>query len=238
MLVSQDEDTARRQVLFDARRYRGGMSTRTVPMAAAVLLAALLVGCAPDASETPSADSSATPSASSDPSPQPTGPVRTGPPLTPPTVTMPTDCEAILSASLLNLLSEQPLNDEAFAPTGVQPDGALICVWGDPGADTTRLATTISVERRGPALDMLNELADDEGFRCYQPDTGTRCEKTWENEDYPVTDGRTLYWRDDVLIDTRYSNLTPPGFTSDVVAHVFAGAEATPEPPATPTPTP
>ena len=49
---------------------------------------------------------------------------------------------------------------------------------------------------RGPALDLLNQLTDDEGFTCFTPDEGTRCEKTWQNEQYPVTDGRTLFWRD------------------------------------------
>ena len=31
---------------------------------------------------------------------------------------------------------------------------------------------------------MLNGLADDEGYTCYTPDGGTRCEKTWQNEPY------------------------------------------------------
>ena len=91
-----------------------------------------------------------------------------------------------------------------------QPDLHLGAI---PRADTTHLTTTITVISRGPALDLLNELADDEGFTCYTPDGGTRCEKTWQNEQYPVTDGRTLFWRDDILIDTTYSNLAPSGYT-------------------------
>jgi hypothetical protein len=94
-------------------------------------------------------------------------------------------------------------------------------VWGDPAADTTGLTTTVSHMSRGPALDMLNELVDDEDFVCFTPDKGTRCEKTWKNENYPVTDGRTLFWREDVLIDTRYSNLAPSGYTASIVAHLF-----------------
>ena len=50
---------------------------------------------------------------------------------------------------------------------------------------------------------------------------GTRCEKTWQNTQYPVTDGRTLYWRDDILIDTQYSNLAPSGYTSAIIESIF-----------------
>ncbi|WP_045264063.1 hypothetical protein, partial [Microbacterium oxydans] len=136
-------------------------------------------------------------------------------------VTLPTDCRAILSEAVLAELGDTPLNDPAFGPSGVGADGTLTCNWADPRADTTRLTTTISRMNRGPALDMLNALANNEGFSCFTPDGGTRCEKTWPNEQYPVTDGRTLFWRDDVLIDTRYSNLAPAGYTSSIVEHLF-----------------
>ena len=117
----------------------------------------------------------------------------------------------MLSEDVLAQLAGIPLNDPAFGPSGVQADGSLICIWADPGADTTGLTTEITRMNRGPALDMLNALAADEGFTCYTPDEGTRCEKEWPNAQYPVTDGRTLYYRDDILIDTRYSNLAPTG---------------------------
>ena len=99
----------------------------------------------------------------------------------------------------------------------MQDDGTLVCIWGDPAADTTRLTTTIQVMSRGPALELLNGLADEHGFTCYTPDGGTRCEKTWQNADYPVTDGRTVFWRDDILIDTTFSNLAPSGYTAAIV---------------------
>ncbi|WP_243229963.1 hypothetical protein [Microbacterium sp. CIAB417] len=209
------------------------MIPRTAPIAAALLLTALLVGCTSSAPST--GEESPAPSGTSAPAPGPTYTATPGPVRTPSTITMPTDCRAILSDSTLDLLSDHPLNDKAFAPNGVQEDGTLICTWADPRADTTRLVTWISVVPREPAFEMLNELIEDEGFTCYEPDAGTRCEKTWENEEYPVTDGRTLYWRDDVLIDTRYSNLAPPGYTADIVAHLFADV---PTPTPTPTQTP
>ena len=70
-------------------------------------------------------------------------------------------------------------------------------------------------------LDMLNDLVATQGFSCYTPDDGTRCEKTWINDTYPVNDGRTLFWRDDVLIDTQYSNLAPTGYTASIIAAIF-----------------
>ena len=137
-------------------------------------------------------------------------------------VAMPSDCRAILSSAVLAQLDGTPLNHEAFGESGVLSNGSLRCIWADPAADTTGLTTDITRMNRGPALDLLNTLADDEGFLCYSPDEGTRCEKTWPNEHYPVTDGRTLYWRDGILIDTRYSNLAPSGYTASIVERVFA----------------
>lgn len=158
-------------------------------------------------------------------SPRATAESRTATPTPSPTavaVELPTDCRAILSEAVLAELGETPLNDPAMGiSAGVQPDGTLVCLWRDPRADITGLQTTISKLARGPALETLNQLADGEGFTCYTPDGGTRCEKTWENETYPVTQGRTLFWRADVLIDTQYANLAPAGYTDSIIAHVF-----------------
>ena len=74
---------------------------------------------------------------------------------------------------------------------------------------------------RGPALDLLNGSRPSDGYTCYTPDGGTRCEGSWQNDTYPVTDGRTLFWRDDILIDTTYSNLSPSGYTSSIVDHIW-----------------
>lgn len=192
---------------------------RLATAAVALVLAAGLAGCASGAGdETPAPSDS-----QGSESPEPTaseGPEPTATPTSQP-IAIPDDCRAILSDDVLAQLDDVPLNDPAVGPTGVQDDGSLLCVWRDPRADTTGLATTISHMNRGPALDMLNELADDEGYTCFTPDEGTRCEKTWENEMYPVTDGRTLFWRDGVLIDTTFSNLAPSGYTSSIVANVF-----------------
>lgn len=194
------------------------MKPRLTGAAAALLLLVALTACTPQtggasASPSPAGSETADPEQTGSPSPSPT-------PISAP-VALPTDCRAILSDAVLAELGETPLNDAAFGPSGMGSDGTLTCIWADPGADTTGLTTTISRMNRGPALDMLNALANDEGFSCFTPDGGTRCEKTWPNAQYPVTDGRTLFWREDVLIDTRYSNLAPSGYTSSIVEHLF-----------------
>lgn len=183
--------------------------------------ASALTACAPEGSPAPTGSigsptpiNSDTPDTTASPSPSASS--------TAAAVAIPNDCRAILSATVLAELKDVPLNDPAFGPSGVGADGSLTCIWADPGADTTNLTTKISRMSRGPALDMLNGLAATEGFTCYTPDGGTRCEKTYPNPKYPVTDGRTLFWRDDVLIDTRFSNLAPSGYTASIVAHIFA----------------
>lgn len=196
------------------------MKTRSVAVVPALLsLVAILAACTPaatdPASSTPAtAGASATrPGSSTSPSPSPTP--------TPTPVALPTDCKALLSAPVQAQLGGLPLNSPAYGPSGVQGDGSLICIWADPRSDTTNISTTISRKARGEALDLLNGLVKTQGFSCYTPDKGTRCEKEWPDAQYPVTDGRTLFWRDDVLIDTRYSNLAPTGFTSSIIASIF-----------------
>ena len=198
------------------------MSQRVSRLAAAAasLLLALtaLAACASEGGTGAAPTTSASASSSSSPTPIPTV---TGTATPTPHREIPDDCREILNAAVLAELEDTPLNDPAFGPSGLQSDGSLICVWRDPAADTTGLVTTITYMSRGPALDMLNGLADDEGYTCYSPDGGTRCEKTWENETYPVTDGRTLFWRDGILIDTQFSGLAPSGYTSAIIASVF-----------------
>ncbi len=186
----------------------------TVPAALLGVALVAVTACAPAADDATPQDS---PPVSSSPTPS-NIPTFTR---APSEVRLPADCKAMLSADVLAQLGAVPLNDPTLGPSGVQSDGSLICIWRDPAADTTGLTTTISRMDRGPALDMLNELVATEGFSCYTPDAGTRCEKTWINATYPVNDGRTLYWRDDVLIDTQYSNLAPTGYTASIIASIF-----------------
>jgi len=185
------------------------------PALSAVALGAAmlaLTACAPAADESAPAPSA---TVSSSPTPIPTITQ------TATAVRIPADCRSMLTADVLAQLGDTPLNDPAMGPSGAQSDGSLTCIWRDPAADTTGLVTHITRMDRGPALDMLNDLVSTQGFSCYTPDAGTRCEKTWINDTYPVNDGRTLYWRDDVLIDTQYSNLAPTGYTASIISSIF-----------------
>jgi len=179
-------------------------------MASVLILAGLLSACMPEPGATPSpssADASSTPEPS--PSPASTGAA----------VQIPADCRSILSAGVREQLSGITLHDPALGASGPQTDGSLICVWGDP-ATTTHLTTTLTYVSRGPALDMLNGLLA-EGFACYNPDGGTRCERTWFSDPDLLPQGRTLFWRQDVLIDTQFSSLAPDGYTAAIVASLF-----------------
>lgn len=202
-----------------ARRHRPLLLAATA--ASLLLLAGALAACTsePDAGPTftvppsPSPSPSGTPATPASPGPTPTGTSTTAP------STLPTDCRAILSPAVLAQLGTTPLNDPSFGPSGVQ-DGKLVCIWANPGADTG-LTTDISKMSRGPALDLLNSLANGQGFTCYTPHGGTRCEKTWQDTAHGVAAGRTLFWRDDILIDTTYSGIAPSGYTDAIVSHLF-----------------
>ncbi|GAA3633552.1 hypothetical protein GCM10022200_15870 [Microbacterium awajiense] len=195
------------------------MSRRRILLGAAAAVGAALVlaACAPEpGTQTPSPQ----PGSSTTSTPTPFGsPVPT--PTTDDGATahggIPDDCRAILSPGVLAQLEGVPLNDTGMNPSGPQPDGTLVCVWGEAGDETMRLTTTISGLSRGPALDLLNELFD-EGFTCYQPDEGTRCETA--SGSGAAIEGRTLYYLDDVLIDTTFVGIAPSGYTDAIIAAI------------------
>ncbi|MEN2738294.1 hypothetical protein ABCS02_10925 [Microbacterium sp. X-17] len=177
------------------------------------LAAVVLSACVPEPSAVPTGPEStatASPSPTATPSPTPT------------LIALPTDCRAVLGPEVLTQLDGVLLNDPGFgSDAGRQPDGSMHCIWGRAYTDTGRLWTAFSYLDRAPALDMLDELQKDEGFTCFTSDGGTRCEKTWADATSPVMDGRTLFWRDGVLIDTRYSIIAPTGYTSSLIAHLW-----------------
>lgn len=211
------------------------MSARALPRllpAAALVTLALLTGCAPEAPPAaPSGSAAASGIPSATPAPSATGsdeaggaaPAASGPVVS--TTVIPRDCSGLLGTAARTALADVPLNDASFGASGALPDGSLRCVWADPAADTSRIVTTIGFAPENPTIDFLNELGG-MGFTCYRPDAGVRCEKTWQNERYPVTDGRTLYFRDGVLVDTQFSHLAPEGYTNGIVASLWPAPPA------------
>ncbi|KZE89322.1 hypothetical protein AVP41_02116 [Microbacterium sp. TNHR37B] len=150
------------------------------------------------------------------------------------TTPLPDDCRAILTESVLSELGDVPLNAPGMGG-GIRPDSTRVCAWGEPGAAGTWLVTRIGFSPFRAASDALYELGR-EGFTCYEPGGGIRCERTWPHETLPVTQGRTVYYRDGIVIDTQYSNLAPAGYTNAIIASMWpAGGAPRPSPsPSTP----
>jgi len=125
----------------------------------------------------------------------------------------------MLTDAVLAELEGVPLNAEGMGG-GIRADSSRVCVWGEPGAAGTYLVTVFGYAPEREALDALYELGQ-EGYTCYEPRGGVRCEKTWPHETLPVTQGRTLFYRDGVIVDTQYSNLAPTGYTSAVISSLW-----------------
>ncbi|CAI9390556.1 DUF3558 family protein [Microbacterium sp. T2.11-28] len=198
--------------------------------AAAAAASILLTACTGSPAPTPPPSAAPTPSASA--TPTPTGPVLADFPFGPSTSTtpLPDDCRAILTDSVLAELEGVPLNAPGMGG-GIRPDSSRVCAWGEPGAAGTWLVTVIGFAPYREATDALFALGN-EGYTCYEPDEGVRCERTWEHETLPVTQGRTLYYRDGIIVDTQYSNLAPTGYTNAIIAAMWPsdGIRPTPTP--------
>lgn len=202
---------------------------------------AVLSGCsgAPDGAAT-TVDAGAATSAASSATPAPQAtiapfPIGASTSTTPLPADLPQGCRDILTGSVLAQLEGVPLNAEGMGG-GIRPDSSRVCVWGEPGAVATRLVTVIGYSPEREARDALYELGN-EGYTCYEPDGGIRCEKTWEHPTLPgVTEGRTLFYRDGVIVDTQYTNLAPKGYTAAIIDYLWPAVPRTATPTAAPTP--
>lgn len=194
-------------------------SMRSIGLVAALTVAAaLLTGCVPEPvlpSPTPTV---AAPAPRATPTPPAIAPFPTGPSTS--TTPLPTDCEGLLPARTLAELDGIALNAPGMGG-GIRADSTRVCIWADPAATLTRLVVIVGYAPEREAADALYLLGRDEGYTCYQPDDGVRCEKTWRDPDVPVAQGRTLFYRDGVIIDTQYAGLAPEGFTSSIIATVW-----------------
>lgn len=199
----------------------GMRSRRARALTAALLTAALastLAACAP---EPDSLRPSPTDGASMTPTPTATPVAIADFPFGPSTSTtpLPADCESVLTPDILSTLDGIPLNAPGMGG-GIRPDSSRVCVWADPGASRTSLVTVVGYSPERDARDALYLLGVDDGYLCYEPDDGLRCERTWE-DDLGLPQGRTVYWRDGVAIDTQYSNLAPQGYTAAIVEAIW-----------------
>ncbi|MCT9819109.1 hypothetical protein N3K63_02285 [Microbacterium sp. W1N] len=135
------------------------------------------------------------------------------------TTALPSDCRAILTPAVLAELEGVSLNAPGMGG-GIRADSSRVCIWGEPGSVGTWLATVIGYAPDRDARDALYALGND-GYTCYEPRGGIRCEKTWQHPSLPVEQGRTLFYRDGVIVDTQYSNLAPKGYTNAVIAALW-----------------
>lgn len=204
-----------------SHRKRGGAG-RAAAAVMAVVAAVSLAGCVAEPAPAPTGSAGA-PSASPAPQATPTGPVLLDFPFGPAasTTPLPNDCREILTDSVLAELDGVPLNAPGMGG-GIRPDSTRVCAWGEPGAAATWLVTLIGFSPYREASDALYELGR-EGYTCYEPGGGIRCERTWEHETLPVTQGRTLYYRDGIIVDTQYSNLAPAGYTTAIINALWPG---------------
>lgn len=203
-------------------RARPASGSRGIRVFATALLGASLVlaaaACAPEPAPAPETSAPAAPvspsaaAAAPELAPFPTGQATSTTPL-------PTDCEDIVGGSARAELEGVPLNAPGMGG-GLRPDSSRVCVWGEPGSIGTWLATVVGYSPDREARDALYALGND-GYTCWEPQGGIRCEKTWQHPTLPVEQGRTLFYRDGVIIDTQYSNLAPEGYTAGIIATLW-----------------
>ncbi|MFT4052167.1 MAG: hypothetical protein QM677_07965 [Microbacterium sp.] len=211
-----------------SRRHVARFPLAAAGIAAAIALATTLSGCAgsPDPETSSStADAAATASATPTPTVTPVAiadfPIGASTSTTALPEELPQGCRDILTEDVLTELDGVTLNADGMGG-GIRSDGARVCVWADPGTTATWLVTVIGYSPDEEARDALYELSTSEGYTCYEPDDGVRCEKTWDSTTVAgITEGRTLFYRDGVIIDTQYSNLAPAGYTDAIIAALW-----------------
>ncbi len=191
---------------------------RTLATTAAVLLALTVTACAPEPDAAPPGPTDA---ASGTPAPTATPVAIADFPFGPSSSTtpLPSDCESILTPDIRASLDGIPLNAPGMGG-GIRPDSSRVCVWADPGASRTSLVTVVGYSPERDARDALYLLGVDDGYLCYEPDEGLRCEKSG-TDDLGLSEGRTVFWRDGVAIDTQYRNLAPQGYTDGIVKAIW-----------------
>ena len=121
---------------------------------------------------------------------------------------IPSDCREILSDDVLAELGGTPLERSGLRAVRANwPDGSLVCIWADPAADTTGLTDDDHQCRARSALEQLNALATTRASRATRPTAARAARRRGRTSSIPVIDGRTVFWRDDILVDTTYSDL-------------------------------
>lgn len=192
-------------------------------------LTAVVTGCRPEPTGTPSSSPSIARTA---PTPGPSvAPVETEEPQA--DFDVPAACEQIYSAAMLAELeaANPPLNDPGVTMLSTENadlldiihGGAttLRCSWGKPseyGLATN--VTAIDVDQATAILDALRAA----GFGCESLADGTVCrieQKGVTLDDHEYTRGETHYVGAGGVVTTAWINFAPEGYTEDVVATLW-----------------
>lgn len=195
-----------------------------LPVVAAAVLAVVLVGCVPEP------EPGTTPSASEAPAGVPT-PIPTASPDETPAAALPQDCAAIYSADMRALLETDipPLNDPGVEMLSTQNatllelmDSAptLRCTWGAPSE--VGIATNVSLitaEQSGSVRSTLEAA----GFGCEESGAATICrieQRGVSLDDAEYVRGETHALRGELWVATSWLNISPEGYTEDILATV------------------
>lgn len=201
------------------------------PVAALLGIAALglaVAACAPEPEATSSPSASATTTATATSTATPTATATSSAD----DIALPDSCEQIYSASMLqSLQASEPLNDPGITmyATNVVPALEILesgiptlrCTWGAPSEQG--LATQVSIVDAHQSATILDALAAN-GFSCEDLDSGTVCRiqsQTVDLNDDLVTQGETQYLRGNAWVTTSWIDLTPDGYTEDIVATLW-----------------
>jgi hypothetical protein len=209
----------------------------TFAMTAALAVGLALTGCAQDGAAVADRTPSATDAAATSAPAAPADPTDTATPAPTPTSTaaaegsVPSSCSDLITAGKWDdSFAAAPLNDPSVVgdpitiPKGgftdaLQPDGKrLYCVWKDPRTDISYLSIQVDAVDAAAAPGVLDALS---GYDCVDADQGRSCQKTSQDQQYPVTDGDTYFTGGGIGIRIQQANIPTDGLLDDVVAHVF-----------------
>lgn len=165
------------------------------------------------------------------PSTPPSEPPATSDPGTPSAVVIPTDCAGIytrdwapeLGGLVLNPAwsEDEPLwgSNDRGAITMLEGTAELRCAWvQDAGGGDVGIITNVA-GLTPEQQDSMAEYFPGAGFTCYEELGGTRCviEETTDAGEW----GESHFLREGVWIATRWANVSPEGYTHDIVAAIF-----------------
>jgi hypothetical protein len=178
---------------------------------------------------TPSDAPSAAPSTATD---APTASEPAAPP--PASVIIPADCSGIYThdwtADFHGLVLNPPWtqvpgngpfwgSNNAGAVTVLEATTRLTCSWvGSSGGGDVGLITNIASLTSDQESSTIDHLVV-EGYSCYEELEGTRCVIEWNSE--AGNAGESHFLREGIWSATRWSEISPDGYTHDIVAAVF-----------------